>query len=122
MGKPHTGMPKRQTQREGADSPPLAGPMHNTGVMQPEGIGPSKKSIEPSGGPLLRADVVSPAPDNATRADTLSAHGNCYEDDGTTRCQASGEMPMCKRVEPSKGKGRVPLDTHERWQREHSSS
>ena len=66
--------------------------------------------------------MVLPAPENATRAKILSAHGNHHEDDGATGHQASGEMPMHERAGPSKGKGRAPLDTHERWPREHSSS
>ena len=96
MGKSHAVVPRRQTQREGADSPPLAGPMHDTGILQPEEIGPSEKNVEPSDGPLPRADVASPAPDNATRAETLPAHGNCH-DDGTVGHQVSG--PQKERAE-----------------------
>ena len=96
--------------------------MHDTGIAQPEGIKPSEKNVEPSSGPLPRADMASPAPDDATRAKTLLACGNHHEDDVAAGCQASGEMPMHERAGPSKGKGRAPLDTHERWPREHLSS
>ena len=119
MGKPCAVMPRRQTQREGTASPPLTEPLHNTGIAQPEGIGPSEKIVKPSGGPPLRDDMVLSVSDNGTRAETLLAHGNCHEDDGTSRHHTVGKTPMRERVGPSKGKGREPLDTRERWPREH---
>ena len=110
MGHPHIAVQKKYS-RKGGETPPLGGPLCNTGIAQPEGIGPS---VEPSSEPPLRADMASPAPDNGARAEMPSTRGNRHEDGAITR-QVTGEAPLVGKAGPSKGKGIEPLEACEWW-------
>jgi hypothetical protein len=98
------------------ESPPFVEVQRETGVAQPEGIGPSEG---PHGEASGRDDVASLGPDNANmRAETLSAQGNRPEDGS----MGPPEPSMRGRAEPSKGKSRQLLGTREQWSREPSGS
>jgi hypothetical protein len=109
-------MPRRQNPGEGLESPPFIELQCETGVGQPEGIGPSSG---PHSNSPVRDDMASPVPDDTNiRADTISAQGNCPEKGSMEPYKSS----MCRRAGPSKGKSKQPLETCKQWPQEHSGS